>query len=116
MRRSHTYEKANDKLTEMTSLATATTNAVKDGYTENFRIDKDAIAAANGKTYGPKDVAVRNFYRFEGESDPADNVTLYLIETNDGVKGSLINAMGAYADERVARFMAGVEGVHKQIG
>ena len=44
-------------------------------------------------------------YRFEGMSDPDDNVVLYAIESNTGVKGLLVDAYGAYADEHKAAFI-----------
>jgi hypothetical protein len=44
-------------------------------------------------------------YRFEGISNPDDNEILYAIETDDGVKGTLVDAYGMYADSNVASFM-----------
>ena len=53
-------------------------------------------------------------YRFEGQSDPADNAIMYVVETGDGVKGTLIDAYGAYADENVNKFMSEVEEISKK--
>jgi len=44
------------------------------------------------KNYRPEEICIINFYRFEGQSDPADNAILYVIETNDGSKGTIIDA------------------------
>lgn len=67
-----------------------------------------------GQCFPSGAVQVVNFYRFEGDSDPADNTILYIIETSSNVKGTLVDAYGAYADEAVNKFMKAVEGVHKQ--
>ena len=56
-----------------------------------------------------------NFFRFEGESDPDDNAILYVIETNDGTKGTLIDAYGVYNDAKVTQFMKEVESIHKKV-
>jgi hypothetical protein len=42
-------------------------------------------------------------------SVPDDNAVLYVIETADGTKGTLIDAYGIYTDARIARFMQDVE-------
>jgi hypothetical protein len=39
---------------------------------------------------------------------------LYAIETTDGVKGTLVDAYGLYADEETGEFMKEVE-VHKKV-
>ena len=58
---------------------------------------------------------VVDFMRFEGASDPADNTILYVIETTDGVKGTLIDAYGSYADAKVTSFMQEVEEINKKM-
>jgi hypothetical protein len=64
--------------------------------------------------YLPEEVHIVDFFRFEGESDPADNSILYAIETNDGTKGTLIDAFGPYADAGVTKFMKEVEDITKK--
>ena len=54
------------------------------------------------------------FFRFEGDSDPADNSILYVVETNDGTKGTLIDAYGPYADPKVSKFMQQVDDIQKK--
>lgn len=115
MQRSSGYNKANDKVTEMVSLSQVTLLAVKEGYTENFIVRDGAMVTGSGKSYLPHQVNVVNFYRFEGDSDPADNMTLYVIETDDDSKGTLVNAMGAYADENTSQFMQKVDEIHKKL-
>ena len=52
-----------------------------------------------------KDLLISEYYRFEGMSSPDDNSVLYAIESNEGHKGILIDAYGAYADEFKAAFI-----------
>ena len=40
---------------------------------------------------------------------------LYVIETDDGTKGTLVDAYGTYADAQVHKFMQQVEGIQKKV-
>jgi len=100
---------------EMKTMASCVNKLVLDGYIDDFKAsDKGLVSLKKEKTYGPADVHVVDFFRFEGASDPADNSILYAIETNDGVKGTLVDAYGPYADARVDKFMKQVEDIHKK--
>jgi hypothetical protein len=48
-----------------------------------------------GKLYKPDELTIIKTYRFEGDSDPADNTILYLIEAQDGLTGYSIDVYGA---------------------
>lgn len=65
------------------------------------------------KLYRPEEVRIVSYYRFEGESDPADMSILYAMETNDGVKGTLSDAYGTYSSRRVTDFIAKVYAIRK---
>lgn len=100
----------------MNTLSNLTTSAVRKGFSENFSVEKNGKglkAPSNGKTYLPEDVRIDNFYRFEGASDPADNAILYCLETNDGIKGMLIDSYGPEADSSITTFIKNVEKIHK---
>jgi hypothetical protein len=40
---------------------------------------------------------------------------LYVIETSDGRKGTLIDAYGLYADDNIGEFMKEVEDIQKKV-
>ncbi|MCD6013092.1 MAG: hypothetical protein K0Q79_2954 [Flavipsychrobacter sp.] len=98
------------------NTSTAVINKViLDGYTECFKAEhKGLFAPSTGKYYRPKEVNIINFYRFEGDSDPGDNSILYVVETTDGVKGTLLDAYGAEGSTNVTDFMNKVGRTHKQ--
>lgn len=57
---------------------------------------KDGCFTTNGnKLYCADDLTIVRTYRFEGESDPADSVILYLIEAKDGLMGYTMDVYGA---------------------
>lgn len=99
---------------EMTTLVKCTNTLAHEGYTENFIAKEKGIEApSKKKIYKPGDVKINSFYRFEGESDPADNAILYAIETSDGTKGMLIDGYGAYTNSLVSKFILEVEEIGK---
>ena len=71
----------------MNTLTTCVNKAVKNGYTDNLKVTKAGLySSGKDKSYGPAEVRVIDFFRFEGQSDPADNAIMYIIETEDGAK------------------------------
>jgi hypothetical protein len=50
-----------------------------------------------GKTYNQRDISILRTYRFEGETDPADQAIIYVIKTMDGNMGYCIDAYGMYS-------------------
>ena len=98
----------------MKSLSSCLAKIVSDGYTEDFRVTDQGLEAVQKQFhYSADEVLVSNFFRFEGESDPADNAILYVIETQDGTKGTLVDSYGTNNDSRVSRFMEDVL-IHKK--
>ena len=100
----------------MNTLTACVNKLTKNGYTDAMTISTQGLySTTRDKTYGPEDVKVVDFYRFEGQSDPADNAIMYVIETTDGSKGMIIDAFGHYADDSVTRFMKHVEEINKNV-
>lgn len=88
----------------------------KEGFTADFKVAQGKLCVMNAdKTYTPNDVTIVDFYRFEGESNPDDMSILYAIETNDGVKGTISNSYGTYADAGVDNFLKQVEDLGKNL-
>jgi len=103
--------------TEMKTLVTTLNKLVQEGFTEDFKASEMGLLSLQGEhKYSPEEVHVVDFFRFEGESDPADNAIVYAIETNDGTKGTLTDAFGPYADASVTKFMKQVEDITKKTG
>lgn len=86
-----------------------------EGYETQFKVVKNGLKSlATEKIYQSDDVSIVSFYRFEGESDPADSAILYVIETDTGEKGTLTDAYGAYSDPHVDSFIKEVENIKKE--
>lgn len=102
-------------LPELKSMTECLSKLVKDGYEYNFKaIEEGLICNETEQVFSPEQVKVKNFFRFEGMSDPEDNSILYVIETTSGLKGTLVDAYGAYADPLVDEFIKAVENISKK--
>jgi len=99
---------------EMKTLAECLNKMVLKGYTEDFKAgERGLLSLHKEKLYDISEINVVNFYRFEGPSDPADNSILYIIETNDGTKGTLVDGYGPYSDPLVDNLIKQVEEINK---
>jgi len=74
------------------TLSEALNDLAKRGYTLDFNL-KSVQIKFNSKSFN-----VVEFYRFEGMSSTDDESVLYVIETKDGMKGTLVDAYGIYSD------------------
>lgn len=98
----------------MKTLSACTSKLSADGFVAQFKASKSGLESLEThKVFGPAEVKIINFYRFEGESDPSDNAILYAIETNTGEKGTLTDAYGVYSDLKVSEFVKEVEEIQK---
>ncbi|OON70994.1 hypothetical protein [Hymenobacter sp. CRA2] len=89
-----------------------------DGFTKDFTVTDGRLHTMDtdsNRSYGPEEVTIVDFYRFEGESNPDDMSILYAIEANDGTRGTISNAFGTYADEGVDAFLRKVEDLGKNL-
>jgi hypothetical protein len=99
---------------EMSPMVKILADLNQSGYTTQFKAcEKGVTSMDTQKCYKPKEVEVKHFYRFEGESSPDDNSIIYAIETKNGEKGTLIDSYGAYSDPMVEDFIKKVKSIEK---
>src|SRR5690554_472744 len=86
------YDTVTEAITDLKNL----------GYTIDFSIlteEECLICHQTATTLSPDDFEIDGFYRFEGESDPEDQMIVYAISAkNKSLKGIVVNAYGIYAD------------------
>ncbi len=105
----------NETVPHMKSLALCLNKMVLDGFDDDFKATEHGLKSLKTeKTYSPNEVNIVNFFRFEGNSDPADTSIMYVIETTDGCKGTLVDAYGPYSDTKVTAFMDQVQSIYKK--
>ena len=76
------------------------------GYTHDFKPQRDYLEeSGSGLKLKSEEFNVDEFHRFEGTSDPGDEMTLYAISTANGMKGVFVSAQGTYANEVTPELM-----------
>lgn len=84
------------------------------GFTIDFNLEPGRLVCDQTPlSLGPSDFQIVEVYRFEGESDPADEAAVYAIESRSGQKGLLVTGFGISAEglgeemvEKLAYFRA----------
>ena len=81
------------------TVAEAVNGLKQRGYTIDFNLEADNICCSKTPlALKPADFEITEFYRFEGESDPADEAVVYAIESLKGERGLLVTGFGISAE------------------
>ena len=67
------------------------------GYTLDFNLSQNCLVCQDHR-FEPESFEITDVYRFEGNSDPADEAVVYAIQSITGMKGVLVNGYGISAD------------------
>ena len=79
------------------------------GFTTNFMMVNHKLVGTETKTeYYPMDIKVVAEHRFEGMSNPSDMSILYVIETKQGHKGTVLANYSPSSDTSTAEFFKAI--------
>ena len=70
------------------------------GYTLDFNLEENCISC-NSEKFKADEFNITEVYRYEGNSDPGDEATVYGIESANGKKGILVTGYGTGSSEMV---------------
>ena len=69
------------------------------GYSIDFNLEEDELVCRTTPiSLKPSEFEITEVYRYEGDSDPADEAVVYAIESKQGHKGILVNGFGISSD------------------
>ncbi|GGD84612.1 phosphoribosylpyrophosphate synthetase [Planktosalinus lacus] len=89
------------------TVTEAMEDLMKRGYTANFSSDEDKnclICNAPAIELSPDAFEIDELYRFEGNTDPGDEMIIMAISSaKHNIKGLVVNAFGMYADTLKAK-------------
>ncbi|RYU95103.1 phosphoribosylpyrophosphate synthetase [Emticicia agri] len=94
-------------MTTYDTSADAINALVGKGYDHNFNLKDEVLYChTNHTSLQPDEFQIDEVYRFEGETNPDDEVIVYAISsTSENIKGVLINAYGVYAESVSAQLV-----------
>ena len=79
------------------------------GYPKSFFLRQDGLYCIETKeTFKSDNISIVEFHRFEGKTDFEDMSIIYVLETDNGLKGTIIDAFGTYADIELGEFLQNV--------
>lgn len=81
----------------------------KKGFTTDFNLMENCIVCHPEK-FHPEDFTIVDVYRYEGNTDPADEATVYAIESKTGLKGILVTGYGISMDSMSAAMLEKLQG------
>ena len=91
------------------TVSEAINELAKRGYTSDFKVlseEECIVCSMTAKQLSPEEFVIDEVYRFEGNSDPEDEMIVYAISSlHHNVKGILINAYGMYSDAATAKIV-----------
>ncbi len=67
------------------------------GYVTDFNLEENCLVC-QGARHNVEDFEIVEVYRFEGDSDPADEAVVYAVDGSKGKKGVLVTGYGASAE------------------
>ena len=84
----------NFKKIEIKSLNICLEDLKTEGFVKHFAVNENGLHEMNSDTYyKPGEFKVSNLFTIKVEDSHTDNPMLYAIETYDGIKGVLSNAL-----------------------
>ena len=76
----------------------------RQGFTIDFNLKENLLAFVTGK-FKSGDFEIVDAYRYEGDTDPADESVVYAIESKNGIKGVLVTAYGSASDKETTELL-----------
>jgi hypothetical protein len=88
------------------SVSEAINNYRQQGFIIDFNLKENCISCNGDDKFKAEDFEIIDLYRYEGNSDPADEATVYAIQSKSGLKGILVTGYGIYSDSDAAKTLS----------
>lgn len=96
------------------TVSEAVADLSKRGYEINFNLSGQYLSCTDRDLHlRPDEFQIDETYRFEGETDPGDEMVVYAVSSAArAVKGVLVNAYGPYADSISTELVSKLQASH----
>jgi len=99
----------------METLSDAMARLERRGFRHSFRAVPEGTLEAGGESYDPRALLVEETVRFEGTSDPQDEVVLFALRSaDDRVRGTFVANFGPQVDPNCAAVIQLLEPVEER--
>jgi hypothetical protein len=99
----------------MSTLSASVNKVVSEGYRECFKVTSRGLySTSRSRYYRPEQVQIVDMHRFDTQGNPGDNAIMYIVETSDGLKGTLIDAY-SHSDTGITQFINEVEDIRSKM-
>ena len=92
------------------TVSEALNDLAKRGYSTDFKVDAEKECITCNKTsnqLSPDEFEIDETYRFEGSTDPGDEMIVFAISSiKNDIKGTIVNAYGMYSDSATSKIIA----------
>jgi hypothetical protein len=86
----------------------------EEGFTIDFNLENNCLVCHSDK-FNADEFDIVDVYRYEGNSDPADEAVVYAIESKSGLKGILVMGYGMSADEMSSEVLKKLHGRDREM-
>ncbi|HAH51952.1 MAG TPA: hypothetical protein DF712_09500 [Balneola sp.] len=87
-------------------LADAVESMKEKGFTHTYTISENVITCEELETeFDVDNLKIVDSYSHDSGTDPGSESTVYCIESNEGVKGTLVIGFGMYSDPNKAKLI-----------
>ncbi|MEQ8524466.1 hypothetical protein [Gracilimonas sp.] len=87
-------------------LADAVESLKEKGFDHTYELGDDCITCKEMEVeYSTEDLSIIETHKFDQGTDPGSESTVYAIESDNGVKGTLIISYGKYVDPQKAELI-----------
>ena len=90
------------------TAAMAINELERQGFTIDFNLEENTLTGPSSR-YQIDQFHIADIYRYEGNSDPADEVIVYAISSVNGEKGIYVAAYGTAPDGQGAEIIANLK-------
>lgn len=102
-----------EKPKPMLTLSQVMTKLAQKGVVNEYTMNEEGEMkySHSDKSYESSDLKILKSYRFEGDSNPADNAVLYVITDSENNRGMIIDSYGAdsnYPGEKFDNFLRNI--------
>ena len=87
------------------TVSEAVNDLRKQGFTQDFNLEENCITCHPEK-FDHDEFEIVDVYRYEGNTDPADEATVYAIESRSGMKGILVTGYGTATDNMTTEILS----------